>query len=283
MTPSPTEYKAGPVTNRRGFLPFGAASRFGYHRANSPPTPTTAHMGKSKVLVIDDDPAILELVQIGLTAKGLEVDEADTATAGKAKLEAGSYDLVLCDWILPDHNGDKLLAWAKQEPKMAGLPFVMVTAKGGKDFVVKAIRLGADGYLVKPFTIELLFHKVQGVIDQYRSQREPAKENWIAGLLRFRNYALKGLITELRREVLSLRLDRNNTLPFLFEQVSIDIAESGRLETSGLRGTVIALRAADGNPQADSVELSLHLRGLTEQQQQQLGELAETLTDTRGK
>jgi DNA-binding response OmpR family regulator len=224
-------------------------------------------MPAPRLLIIDDDPAILELVKIGFEAKGFLVDEAETAAEARAKLEGGGFDLVLCDWVLPDVNGDQLLAWAKREPGLKEVPFVMVTAKDQKDYVVKAIRLGADGYIVKPFTIERLHSKIGGVLEKFQRSRAQGACN---ALVRYRNHSLRGAVRRLENERLSLRVARDAHFPRLLEQATVTLEKEGRVSAHPIRAQVTGLQMEDFSPGAEAVELTLRLHDLSDQNRKEL-------------
>ncbi len=110
------------------------------------------------ILVVDDASFIRDLVKRGVRAgfPGFAVTEASNGRQAKAKLVKGGFDIVLCDWEMPEMTGDELLEWMRSEPSLADLPFIMITSRGDKEHVVKALDLGATNYIVKPFTNEKL-------------------------------------------------------------------------------------------------------------------------------
>lgn len=113
---------------------------------------------KIKVLVVDDAAFTRDLIKKGVRSQfpGFTVQEATNGREAQRHLGDGGYDLVLCDWEMPEMGGDELLAWMRNEEATAKTPFVMVTSRGEKEHVVKAVELGVTNYLVKPFTTEKL-------------------------------------------------------------------------------------------------------------------------------
>ncbi len=110
------------------------------------------------ILVVDDASFIRDLVKRGVRAgfPGFAVTEASNGRQAKAKLVKGGFDIVLCDWEMPEMAGDELLEWMRSEPSLADTPFIMITSRGDKEHVVRALDLGATNYIVKPFTNEKL-------------------------------------------------------------------------------------------------------------------------------
>lgn len=72
-----------------------------------------------------------------------------------------TFDLVLCDWEMPEMSGIELLTWCREQAHLKAMPFVMVTSRGDKENVVQAIQAGVSGYVSKPFTNEQLLNKVK--------------------------------------------------------------------------------------------------------------------------
>ncbi len=127
-------------------------------------------MPKIRVLIIDDFALIRDFIRIGLQATSgqIEILEAANGRYAKAVLEGNPVDIVLCDWEMPDVNGQDLLIWVREHERLKDLPFVMVTARSERKHVVAALRAGADGYVVKPFSIETLAKQIQSVLARKR-------------------------------------------------------------------------------------------------------------------
>ena len=233
-------------------------------------------MDTPKILIIDDDPTIRELVSSGLR-RGFEVHEAEDAASAKERLDETRYDLVLCDWMLPDIDGDKLLAWAKQEPQLRSTPFVMVTAKDDKECVVTAIRLGADGYIIKPFTLERLRTKVHSLLD---NQPEPQAVECKASL-HYRNQLVKGSVKAVTRDTLIVAISRHKFPPHIFEEVAVQLEQGGH-HGANLHGSVTTLQAEGLDLEAEVVEVHIQLRDLSDAHHQELEAMREVLEASAG-
>lgn len=116
-----------------------------------------------KILIVEDEKAILELIRMNLERVGYQCDCASDGKQGADFLEETDYDLVLLDIMLPQIDGYELLEYI--EP--LGIPVIFVTAKGSVKDRVKGLHLGADDYLVKPFSIEELIARVESVLRRY--------------------------------------------------------------------------------------------------------------------
>ncbi len=90
----------------------------------------------------------------------------DAPSAKKAQLilKTNSVDLILCDWEMPEMTGEEFLRWIREQEHYADLPFIMVTSRGERDFIVKAVQAGVSDYLGKPFKPESLVAKVTKVL-----------------------------------------------------------------------------------------------------------------------
>lgn len=120
-------------------------------------------MSKVSVLVVDDASFIRDLVKKCLRASfpGLEIAEAANGVKAQQLLAAQRFDLVLCDWEMPEMSGLELLVWFRAQAAYAKTPFVMVTSRGDKENVIQAIQAGVSDYVGKPFTHEQLAGKVR--------------------------------------------------------------------------------------------------------------------------
>jgi CheY-like chemotaxis protein len=120
-------------------------------------------MSKVSVLVVDDAPFIRDLVKKGLRNyfPGIHIEDAVNGRKAQVLLERETFDLVLCDWEMPEMSGLELLAWCRQQDNLKAMPFIMVTSRGDKENVVQAIQAGVTDFIGKPFTNEQLLTKVK--------------------------------------------------------------------------------------------------------------------------
>ena len=120
-------------------------------------------MSKVSVLVVDDAPFIRDLVKKGLRNyfPGIHIEDAVNGRKAQVLLERQAFDLVLCDWEMPEMSGLELLTWCRGQDDLKALPFIMVTSRGDKENVVQAIQAGVTDFIGKPFTNEQLLTKVK--------------------------------------------------------------------------------------------------------------------------
>ena len=118
----------------------------------------------TQVLVVEDDPAIQELIRFTLQKAGLKPIAALSAEEAQAALNAELPDVVLIDWMLPKVSGLALARELRAAPRTARLPLIMVTAKGEEGDRVAGLESGADDYLVKPFSPRELVARIQAVL-----------------------------------------------------------------------------------------------------------------------
>jgi DNA-binding response OmpR family regulator len=115
-----------------------------------------------KFLVVDDATFIRDLLKKNLRDNfpGTEIIDASSAKKAQQLLKTNRVDLILCDWEMPEMTGEDFLHWIRASEEYADLPFIMVTSRGERDFIVKAVQAGVSDYLGKPFKPELLVSKV---------------------------------------------------------------------------------------------------------------------------
>ncbi|MFZ5935542.1 two-component system response regulator [Pseudomonas putida] len=125
-------------------------------------------MSKVNVLVVDDAPFIRDLVRKCLrnAFPGMVIEDAVNGRKAMAMLGKEPFDLVLCDWEMPEMSGLELLTWCRQQPEMKDLQFIMVTSRGDKENVIQAIQAGVSDFVGKPFTNEQLLTKVKKALSK---------------------------------------------------------------------------------------------------------------------
>lgn len=119
----------------------------------------------SKVLIVDDDPHIRELVRVFLEREGLDVYEASDGLEALTRLESVKADMVILDVMMPNMDGWELCRRLRES---GDCPLLMLTAKGETSQKIKGFQLGADDYLVKPFEPLELVARVKALLKRYR-------------------------------------------------------------------------------------------------------------------
>ena len=122
-------------------------------------------MNTKRILAVDDMPAVLSIIKVLLRGE-CQVFTANTVKAAMDMLETDDlqFDLVLLDVDMPGKSGFDMLKMIKDNPKHQNLPIIMVTGNADQDSVVKAATAGIAGYIVKPFTEDVLKKKVRAAL-----------------------------------------------------------------------------------------------------------------------
>jgi two-component system phosphate regulon response regulator PhoB len=118
----------------------------------------------SRVLVVEDEPAIAELISINLRHAGFEVTIASTADQAQVEVGAVLPDLVILDWMLPGQSGLALAKRWRGEARTRELPVIMLTARADENDKVAGLDAGADDYLTKPFSTHELMARIRAVL-----------------------------------------------------------------------------------------------------------------------
>src|SRR6266545_95962 len=122
------------------------------------------------ILLVDDEPLNLDLLEQELTELGYAIEKVDSGRTALDKLAAVSPDLVLLDYQMPGMNGVQVLTEIKK--RQAGLPVIMITAYGTIERAVEAIKSGADDFVTKPFDPDHLALVVKKALEQARLKSE---------------------------------------------------------------------------------------------------------------
>ena len=127
---------------------------------------------KDRILVVDDDPDILQFVEMNLDMEGFD---AQTALSGRIALEEARErppDLILLDVMMPELDGLTVLRRLRSSPATSSIPVVLLTAKALAEDRVRGLDLGADDYITKPFDIEELMARVKAVLRRAQQMRD---------------------------------------------------------------------------------------------------------------
>jgi len=118
-------------------------------------------MAKEKILVVDDEEDILELVRYNLVREGYQVTGALSGEDALKKARTQAFDLIVLDLMLPGIDGLEVAKKLKAHDKTRNVPIVMLTAKGEEADIVTGLELGADDYITKPFSPRVLIARVR--------------------------------------------------------------------------------------------------------------------------
>ena len=118
-----------------------------------------------RFLIVDDFSTMRRIIRGLLKEAGyLEADEAEDGQIGLQKLYSSQFDFVISDVNMPNMNGFEMLENIKQSEKLKDIPVLMITAEASKDSVLRAAQIGADGYIVKPFSKATLEDKISKIL-----------------------------------------------------------------------------------------------------------------------
>ncbi|MEQ8231938.1 MAG: chemotaxis response regulator CheY [Gammaproteobacteria bacterium] len=120
-----------------------------------------------RILVVDDFSTMRRIIKNLLRDLGFtNMDEADDGSTALPMLKTGNYDFLITDWNMPVMEGIQLLKEIRNDPKLAELPVLMVTAEARREQIVIAAEAGVNGYIVKPFTAQTLEQKINKIFER---------------------------------------------------------------------------------------------------------------------
>lgn len=133
-----------------------------------------------KILVVEDEKDIQDLICLSIASDSIEVDTADEGQTAYSKILKNKYDLIIMDWMIPEISGIALISWMKKESHYQNqTPVLIVTARSDPDDIVLGLETGADDYMVKPFDSSVLKARVNNLLTrsdflkEMRAKKEP--------------------------------------------------------------------------------------------------------------
>jgi two-component system alkaline phosphatase synthesis response regulator PhoP len=125
-------------------------------------------MAKEKILVVDDEEDILELLRYNLSREGYQVTGSLTGEDALRKVRSETFDLIVLDLMLPGMDGLAFTKTLKNDPLLRNIPIIMLTAKGEEADIVTGLELGADDYITKPFSPKVLVARLRSVLRRHQ-------------------------------------------------------------------------------------------------------------------
>ena len=120
--------------------------------------------GAATVLLVEDEPAILDLLEVTLAAKGFRVRKAEDAGSARDSIHAELPDIIILDWMLPGQSGVQFARELRSDVRSKSLPIIMLTAKADEADKVHGLEVGADDYITKPFSPRELVARVNALL-----------------------------------------------------------------------------------------------------------------------
>ena len=141
---------------------------------------------RGTIIIVDDEPGVIEIVEANLEPKGYRVLSANTGQEALEKIRKAKPDLVVLDVMMPEMDGWEVLRRIEQDPKTAGLPVIMLTVKSGDEDILRALEAGAVEYITKPFYPQDVVARVEIMLDVFdATMRDHYRQGMIAKRKRF--------------------------------------------------------------------------------------------------
>ncbi|MGG5460760.1 response regulator transcription factor [Clostridium sp. B9] len=129
-------------------------------------------MSNKKVLIVDDEEHIRELIKFNLKKEGYETEVAVNGREALEKIKGNKFDLILLDLMLPEIDGLEVCKEIRRSEETADIPVMMITAKGEEFDKVLGLELGADDYITKPFSIRELMARIKALLRRSNVKKE---------------------------------------------------------------------------------------------------------------
>ncbi len=130
-----------------------------------------------RIMVVDDDPQLTRLVKMGLEMAGFKVEEAWDGDKALKAMRKHPPDLLILDLMMPRKDGWEVLRQVREDPGLAGLPVILLTARSGDPDAVRGWEMGADDYVTKPFSPSDLTGHVRDLLGSTGDEREARRRS----------------------------------------------------------------------------------------------------------
>jgi len=117
-----------------------------------------------RILMVDDEPTIRDMIGFALSRAGYSYVEAADAVEAEAEISRQPPDLILLDWMLPGQSGIDFIKFLRSDPSTRSIPVIMLTARGEEDDKIRGLKYGADDYVTKPFGTKELVARIEAVL-----------------------------------------------------------------------------------------------------------------------
>ena len=228
---------------------------------------TTPGLTKPRVLVVEDEADVRDLLVLHLKREGFEVIAADDGEKGLKHFENATPDLAVVDWMLPGLSGLDVTKWIHENRK--GLPILMVTARADSADIVRGLESGADDYVTKPFEIPVFLARVRSLLR--RAKQAAAASDAAPKKLRVGDLELN---TETYDVALENGAQKLNLTPSEFKLLKALMLNQGRVLS---RDRLIELVQGEGVTVVDRA-IDTHVFGL----RKKLGAAADFVETIRG-
>ena len=134
---------------------------------------SSGNLAKPIILVVEDEAPLLTLLRYNLEKQGFRVEEAADGQEALLRVAETKPDLILLDWMLPSLSGIEVCRQLRRRPSTRDLPIIMITARTDDQDAVRALDIGADDYIVKPFAVDAVLARIRALLR--RSGAAPVK------------------------------------------------------------------------------------------------------------
>lgn len=194
-----------------------------------------------RILVVEDDPSIRELLEMNFSVAGYHCSLAEDGKQALEQVARESYDLAVLDIMLPKMDGFELFPYLER----AGIPVIYVSAKSGETDRVKGLRLGAEDYMVKPFSVLELLVRAEKILDRRKAKGDIVEVGGVTISQEERSVSVNGRRVELKPMEFSLllMLAKHPNIVFSREQLLREVWGDGYFgETRTVDNHIAALR-----------------------------------------
>lgn len=240
-------------------------------------------MSKLKVLVADNTASVRQFIKYALEDHfpGVDIEMANNGKNIQQRLDNSHFDLIIYEKEMPMLDGNTLLEWLRKHETLKKTPFILLSADSDEESLKKAVQLGADACLLKPFKIDNLVHKVASVVNSLNRRKSERFRAEGEVILKTNSQNSRVKLIDLSIEGFSGMIGIQEKLPHMLEKVEAGIELQNKKKIAGISGHIIRMEAIEAEHDIKQIKIAVKIvEDLASAKKKELADLLSALAAT---
>lgn len=238
-------------------------------------------MSKLKVLIADSVASVRQFIKYALEDHfpGVDIEMANSGKNIQQRLDSSRYDLIIYEKDMPLLDGNTLLEWLRKHETLKKTPFILISADSDEESLKKAVQLGTDAYLLKPFKIDNLVQKVTAVVNRLNRRKSERYRAEGEVILKTNSQNFRAELIDLSIDGFSGMINRQEKLPHILEKVEAGIELQNKKNVAGMSGYIIRMEAIEAEHDIKQIKIAVKIaEDLAPAKKKELADLLSSVT-----